>query len=89
MEKKIFKKLEMEEKARILAQDANVAATRTYFQFRVILLSVFGFFVEVWYRDSNKLVQKIIVQDDLPTLELYLKNVDYSEIFNLLKGKKK
>jgi hypothetical protein len=77
-----FNDLSMDEKGKILFSKGSYIAVRDYYNYKVQLYGLKGFYVEVWYHPKMNNIDKIEALNDEKSLNLYLSDI---EILDLLR----
>ncbi len=82
MTKDNFNDLSLNQKGSLLFPNGTYIAVRDYYNYKVQLYSLWGFYVEVWYHPKLNRIDKIEVLENEKSLNLYLSDI---EIMDLLK----
>ncbi len=74
--------LSMDEKGGFLFSEGSYIAVRDYYNYKVQLYSLNGFYVEVWYNPVTNSIDKIESLKSEKTLKLYLSDIDIMKLMN-------
>jgi len=74
--------LSLNQKGDILFAKGDYIAVRDYYNYKVQLYSLHGFWVEVWYHPVMNSIDKIEVMESNKTLNLYLSDIDIISLMN-------
>jgi hypothetical protein len=77
-----FNDLSLDEKGKIIFSKGSYIAVRDYYNYKVQLYGLKGFYVEVWYNPRTNSIDKIETMDNEKSLNLYLSDI---EILDLMK----
>ena len=81
---KIFEISDTNVRALLLMEYGTLIGIRTHWRNLVFLITMDGSFVEVCYSPADKEAKTAEIQRDLNVLELYLDDVDFSELYRML-----
>lgn len=76
MKESDFDNLDIQEKGIVVFDKGEFIAVREYYNHRVCLYSLPGFFVEVHYSPDSNQITRIEKVNDEKTLSLYLSDID-------------
>jgi hypothetical protein len=75
-----FNNLSLNQKSSFLFPDGTYIAVRDYYNYKVQLYSLWGFYVEVWYHPKMNSIDKIEALNDEKSLKLYLSDIEIEDL---------
>jgi hypothetical protein len=79
-----FAALEKQEQINVIKSDGTFLFLRQEAGIDIVLYQVKGFYTEVYFESTNKKNIRIICFDDTSSLDVYLKEINISELKQLL-----
>jgi hypothetical protein len=80
MESKEFKKLTIFRQVELLFESGRHVLSRIYLFYNVHLYILSGFYAEIWYRQADNKIERVIVIDQSDVLDLYDNQIGLSDI---------
>lgn len=74
-----FQKLSLQERAEVLFEQGTFIALRQYYNQRLVLYTLFNFFVEIWYSPVENRIEKIEILKDDKIINLYISSMNKKE----------
>ena len=78
--KQKFQRLPFKKKGELVFKEGEYVAVRSYYNYKVQLYSLYGFFVEVWYHPENNAIDKVELLESEKALNLYLADIDLESL---------
>jgi hypothetical protein len=82
LDKENFNNLSLNKKGEILFSKGSYIAVRNYYNYKVQLYSLNGFYIEVWYHPKLNSIDKIETLENEKNLNLYLPDIEILELMN-------
>ena len=83
MNERQFKEFDVNERMDIINQEGSYVGVREYYNYKINLYTIYGFFVEVWYSPLENKITKIQVADRQIVDKLYSDRVYISSLIDL------
>ena len=75
-----FRKLTIFRQVEMLFEKGHHVLSRIYLFYNVHLYTLAGFYVEIWYRQADNKIERVIILDESDVLDLYDNQIGLSEI---------
>jgi hypothetical protein len=75
-----FNKLTVFRQVELLFEKGQHVLSRIYLYYNVHLYALSGFYTEIWYRQSDNKIERVIILDESDVLDLYDSQIGLSEI---------
>lgn len=78
----IFRQVEL------LFEKGRPVLSRIYMFYNVHLYTLSGFYAEIWYRQADNKIDRVIILDESDVLDLYANQIGLSDISGCIEGTK-
>lgn len=75
-----FRKLTIFRQVELLFENGRHVLSRIYLFYNVHLYTISGFYAEIWYRQADNKIEKVILLDEVDVLDLYDSQIGLSDI---------
>jgi hypothetical protein len=75
-----FCKLTIFRQVELLFEKGQPVLSRIYMFYNVHLYTLAGFYAEIWYRQADNKIERVIILDESDVLDLYDNQISLSEI---------
>jgi hypothetical protein len=75
-----FRKLTIFRQVELLFEEGRHVLSRIYLFYNVHLYIYSGFYVEIWYRQADNKIERVILLDQTDVLDLYDSQIGLSDI---------
>jgi hypothetical protein len=75
-----FSKLTIFRKVELLFEKGHHVLSRIYLFYDVHLYTIAGFYSEIWYRQADNKIERVIILDETDVLDLYDNQIGLSDI---------
>jgi hypothetical protein len=75
-----FKQLPIFQQVEVLFNEGNPVLSRIYLFYNIQLYSYSGFYSEIWYRQTDNRIDRVITLDADLVLELYEKQISLNDL---------
>lgn len=75
-----FQKLTIFRQVELLFESGQHVLSRIYLFYNIHLYTLSGFYAEIWYRQADNKIERVIVLDQSDVLDLYDNQIGLSEI---------
>jgi len=82
-----FRKLTIFRQVELLFDKGQHVLSRIYLFYNVHLYSLSGFYAEIWYRQADNKIERVIILDQADVLDLYDKQIGLGEITGFISPK--
>ena len=80
MKNEEFRKLTIFRQVEVLFEKGQHVLSRIYLFYNVHLYTVYDFYAEIWYRQADNKIDRVIILDQSDVLDLYDNQIGLSEI---------
>jgi len=80
MESDEFRKLTIFRQVELLFEDGHHVLSRIYLFYNVHLYAFSGFYAEIWYRQADKKIERVIMLDPSDVVDLYENQIGLNDI---------
>lgn len=87
MKNEDFKKLTIFRQVELLFEKGQHILSRVYLFYNVHLYSLSGFYAEIWYRQTDNKIERVIILNETAVLDLYGNQIGLSDITGSLGSK--
>jgi len=82
-----FRKLTIYRQVEILFDSGHHILSRIYLFYNVHLYTLAGFYAEIWYRQADNKIERVILLDETDVLDLYDNQIGLSDITGFIEPK--
>lgn len=82
-----FRKLTIYRQVEILFDSGHHILSRIYLFYNVHLYTLAGFYAEIWYRQADNKIERVILLDETDVLDLYDNQIRLSDITGFIEPK--
>jgi hypothetical protein len=75
-----FRKLTIFRQVELLFEKGHHVLSRIYLFYNVHLYTLSGFYVEIWYRQADNKIERVLLLDQSDVLDLYDNQIGLSDI---------
>lgn len=75
-----FRKLTIFRQVEMLLDKGHHVLSRIYLFYNVHLYALAGFYAEIWYRQADNKIERVIILDESDVLDLYDNQIGLSDI---------
>lgn len=75
-----FRKLTIFRQVELLFEQGRHILSRIYLFYNVHLYTLAGFYAEIWYRQADNKIERVIILDESDVLDLYDNQIGLSDI---------
>lgn len=75
-----FRKLTIFRQVELLFESGNHVLNRIYLFYNIHLYTISDFYVEIWYRQADNKIDRVIILDPSDVLDLYDNQIGLSDI---------
>ena len=75
-----FRKLTIFRQVELLFENGRHVLSRIYLFYNVHLYTISGFYAEIWYRQADNKIERVILLDEVDVLDLYDSQIGLSDI---------
>ena len=83
-----FSKLTVFRQVELLFEKGQHVLSRIYLFYNVHLYTISGFYAEIWYRQADNKIERVIILDETDVLDLYYNLIGPSDISGSIGSKK-
>jgi hypothetical protein len=76
-----FRKLTIFRQVELLFESGQHVLSRIYLFYNVHLYTISGFYAEIWYRQSDNKIERVILLEQEDVLDLYDSQIGINDIF--------
>ena len=76
-----FRKLTIFRQVELLFEKGHHVLSRIYLFYNVHLYSLSGFYVEIWYRQADNKIERVILLEQEVVLDLYDNQIGINDLF--------
>jgi hypothetical protein len=76
-----FRKLTIFRQVELLFESGQHVLSRIYLFYNVHLYTISGFYAEIWYRQSDNKIERVILLEQEEVLDLYDSQIGINDIF--------
>ncbi len=87
MNREEFRKLTIFRQVEMLFEKGRHVLSRIYLFYNVHLYALSGFYAEIWYRQADNKIERVITLDQSDVLDLYDNQIGLSDITGYLEPK--
>jgi len=75
-----FRRLTIFRQVELLFENGRHVLSRIYLFYNVHLYTISGFYAEIWYRQADNKIERVILLDEVDVLDLYDSQIGLSDI---------
>jgi len=75
-----FRKLTIFRQVELLFEKGRHVLSRIYLFYNVHLYTLSGFYAEIWYRQADNKIERVVILDETAVLDLYDNQIGLSDV---------
>lgn len=87
MRKNEFNQLSIFRQVELLFEEGQHILSRTYLFYNIHLFTFSGFYTEIWYRQADNKIDRVVIIDQSDVLDLYNNQIGLNDITESLESK--